>query len=231
MAVFLYNFTYSNLTAASKDRESDWLFRLLVSTVAMAVPFLVCAYLATKDLRVGRIGLPGMLGLILAVLSLGLTWRPISDGILRSRQEKNQSIKDRQAPQFGAVDLTGAAHRTQDYKGQVVLINLWATWCGPCRVEMPKLDELYRSRKDRGFVVFGISDEDADLQRRYWEFVPVTYPLLISGPNVPSIYRDIARYPAIFLIDRKGNLQTAPSPDQPFEEVQVAVDHLLDEAP
>jgi hypothetical protein len=57
--------------------------------------------------------------------------------------------------------------------------------------------------------------------------VPVSYPLLTQSGTVPSIYRDIARYPAIFLIDRKGRLEPAPSPDQPFEKVEAAVDELL----
>ena len=59
------------------------------------------------------------------------------------------------------------------------------------------------------------------------QMVPVTYPLLTMSGQVPNLYRDIARYPAMFLIDREGRLQTAPGPDQPFEEVQAAVDRLL----
>lgn len=64
-------------------------------------------------------------------------------------------------------------------------------------------------------------------QRRFVEQVPVTYPLLIVGGGVPVFYRDIARYPALFLIDRQGRLQPAPRPDEPFEKVQAAVDTLL----
>jgi len=92
---------------------------------------------------------------------------------------------------------------------------------------MPKLDRLYRERKDQAFIVFGLSDEDADLQRKYVEKVPVSYPLLTLRGEVPHLYRDIARYPAIFLIDRQGRLQTAPGPDQPFERVEAAVGYLL----
>jgi thiol-disulfide isomerase/thioredoxin len=112
-------------------------------------------------------------------------------------------------------------------EGEVVLVNIWATWCGPCREEMPKLDRLYRERKDHGFIVFGLSDEDVDLQRKYLEQVLVSYPLLTVSGEVPNFYRDIARYPAIFLIDRRGRLEPAPGPDQPFEKVGAAVDVLL----
>jgi len=76
-------------------------------------------------------------------------------------------------------------------------------------------------------VVFGLSDEDVNLQKRFLQLVPVTYPLLTVKGQVPNLYRDIARYPAIFLIDRNGRLQPAPSPDQPFETLQREVDALL----
>jgi hypothetical protein len=92
---------------------------------------------------------------------------------------------------------------------------------------MPKLDRLYQERKDQGLIVFGLSDEEVAVQRKYLQQVPVSYPLLTLSGQVPSFYRDIARYPAIFRIDRRGRLQPAPGPDQPFEKVEAAVDALL----
>jgi peroxiredoxin len=136
-------------------------------------------------------------------------------------------MRDVAAPPFDTPDLLGKVQRLQDQKGKVVLLSIWATWCGPCRQEMPKLDRLYRERENRGFIVFGLSQEDADLQRKFLEQVPVGYPLLTVQGSVPQIYRDIARYPAMFLIDRQGRLQPAPGPDQPFAKVEAAVDNLL----
>jgi peroxiredoxin len=137
------------------------------------------------------------------------------------------AMRDVAAPLFDTQDILGKTQRLAEHNGEVVLVNIWATWCVPCRVEMPKLDQLYRERKAQGFIVFGISNEDADEQKKFVQQVPVSYPLLTLGGNVPSLYRDIARYPAIFLIDRQGHLQPAPSPDQPFEKVEAAVDDLL----
>jgi thiol-disulfide isomerase/thioredoxin len=193
----------------------------------MTVPFLVTLALAIRDRRRNALALSGKVGLALAILSLGLAWKPVSDGITRSKQSRNLAMRNVSAPSFNTLDLLGKTQRLGDQKGKVVLVNIWATWCGPCREEMPKLDRLYRERKDQGFIVFGLSGEDVDLQRKYVEQVPVSYPLLTLRGEVPDLYRDIARYPAIFLIDRQGRLQPAPSPDQPFERLEAAVGDLL----
>ena len=254
LARALYSLVYTTLTQASSNREKDWLFRLSMSGLAMAVPFLVTVLLAwlgwrrqgqqqaasrSEKRRQQRstsgaaeatptaMPLVVKIGLVVAALSLLLLWKPIGDGTSRWKQERNLAMQGVPAPAFDTLDLDGNQQRLADHKGQVVLVNIWATWCGPCRAEMPALDRLYQEHKDQGLVVFGISSEDADLQRRFRQMVPVTYPLLTMSGQVPSLYRDIARYPALFLIDRQGRLQPAPGPDQPFEEVQAAVDRLL----
>jgi peroxiredoxin len=227
-ALFLYAVVYGTLTSLSTDLEKDWLRRLSLSTLAMTMPFLITLALARKDYRNHALSLSGRIGLAIAILSLGLAWKPASDGMTRSKQSRNMAMRDVPAPPFDTPDVLGKTQRLADQKGKVVLVNIWATWCGPCREEMPKLDQLYRARQQRGFIVFGLSDEDVDLQRRFVEQVPVSYPLLTLKGEVPNFYRDIARYPAIFLIDRRGQLQPAPGPDQPFEKVAAAVDGLLD---
>jgi thiol-disulfide isomerase/thioredoxin len=226
-ALVLYALVYSILARASADLEKDWLFRLSLSTLAMSLPFLVTLAFAIKDRHRRALSSSGKIGLAIAILSLGLAWKPVSDGISRWKQSRNLALRDVAAPPFETLDLLGKSQRLEDHKGEVVLVNIWATWCGPCRAEMPKLDQLYQQRKHQGFIVFGVSDEEVDVQRKYVEQVPVTYPLLTLRGEVPNIYRDIARYPAIFLIDRQGRLQPAPGPDQPFEKVEGAVDALL----
>lgn len=133
------------------------------------------------------------------------------------------------APAFDTMDILGKRQRLADYQGEVVLVNVWATWCGPCRAEMPALDQLYRERKDRGFVVLGMSDESIAAQKRFLEKVKVSYPLVILTGGAPHFYRDIARYPALFLIDRRGRLRPAPDPGQSFERLAASVDALLNE--
>jgi len=226
-ALLLYALVYGVLTYFSSDRERDWLFRLSVSTLMVTVPFLVTLALAIKDHRRAALSLSGKAGLALAILSLGLAWQPVSDGITRWKQTRNLAMRGVAAPLFDTRDLDGQTQRLEDQKGKVVLFNIWATWCGPCKSEMPKLDRLYRERKDQGFIVFGLSEEEVAVQRKFLERTAVSYPLLTLNGQVPSLYRQIARYPAIFLIDRGGRLQPAPGPDQPFEKLEATVAALL----
>lgn len=226
-ALFLYALVYSILTWRSPDLEKDWLFRLSVSTLAMILPLLFTLVLAIKDRRRNALPLTGKVGLAVAILSLGLAWKPVSDGITRSKQSRNMAMRDVEAPLFDTLDIQGKTQRLVDYKGDVVVVSIWATWCEPCRAEMPRLDRLYREGKDKGLAVFGLSDESVNVQRKYLGQVPVSYPLLTLSGELPHLYRDIARYPAMFLIDRQGRLQPAPGPEQPFEKVEGAVDALL----
>jgi len=225
LAVICHALVYATLTLLSHDHEKDWIFRLSASTIVMAVPLIVALLLLRKEPR--PLSTSAKAGLAFAVLSLGLAWHPISDGMLRFQQIRHLSMHDVPAPLFDTPDISGQTQRLADQRGKVVLISLWATWCPPCRTEMPKLDHLYQERKQQGLVIFGLSAEDADTQQKFVRQVPVSYPLLTVRGNVPDFYRDVVRLPSFVLIDRAGRLQVAPAGDQPLEKVQAAVDVLL----
>jgi cytochrome c biogenesis protein CcmG, thiol:disulfide interchange protein DsbE len=227
LALILYVLVYNGLLSTSKNVEQDWLFRLSISSAVMFVPFMIAVALAIKQHKQKLLNRSGMLGLAISTLSLMLVLKPMNDGITRWKQTKNMAMHDVDAPLFDTTDLSGNEQRLADQKGKVVLVNIWATWCPPCLAEMPKLDRLYHEKKDQGFVVYGISDEDANLQRKFLQRMPVTYPLLTVNGTIPSLYRDVARYPAIFLVDRNGKLQPAPSASQPFDKIEATVTALL----
>jgi len=218
---------YMTLTRASADRDADFVFRLTLTAIAMGVPFLLTSFLAMSDRRRSAFTTSGKIGLTLAVLSLALAWLPVKGLYDRVRQANNLALSGVEAPLFDTVDINGNQHRLADHEGKVVLVNIWATWCTPCRREMPDLERLYQERKDDGFMIFGISTEDLPTQQKFAEEVVVSYPLLTIEGDVPDLFTQTARYPANFLIDRNGRLQPAPSVDQPFENLEAAVDALL----
>ena len=215
------------LLALSSNPENNWRLRLFISSLALPIPFLATLALALKDRGQGALSLSAKIGLGIAVLSLLLIAKPAMDLRTRSKQSRNMAMHDVPAPTFDTLDIKGKPQRLADYKGKVVLVNIWATWCEPCRHEMPQLDKLYQSKQARGFIVLGISDEPIEKQQAFVRQVPVTYPLLAISPGVPAFYREIAKYPAIFLIDRDGKLRPAPNGSQGFRSVEEAVDSLL----
>ncbi len=225
-AQYLYRVVYRFLTHRSADTEKDWLLRLSLSTAAMALPGLIILVLGIVAWRRRMLTMPGKIGLALAILSLGLVAGPVRDGTKRWKQTQNAAMSQVPAPLFATPDINGNMQRLADHKGQVVIVNIWATWCGPCRVEMPRLEKLYREHAGDGLMIFGISDEPVETQKKFLERVPVTYPLLTLNGEVPDIYRDIARYPAVFLIDREGRLVPAPPPEKP-EQLFAAIDSLF----
>ena len=197
-AIFLYILVYTFLTRRSVDTEKDWLFRLSLSTVAMVVPCILILMVGIRDWRRHALTTPGKIGLALAVLSLALVAKPASDGITRWKQTRNMAMQNVPAPLFATPDIDGNMQRLTDHKGQVVVVNIWATWCGPCRIEMPKLDRLYREHANEGLVVFGMSNESIAKQKKFLQTVPVTYPLLTLDGEVPDFYRDIPATPQSF---------------------------------
>lgn len=229
LAVVLNVVLIQSLLALSPNPESNWRLRLIISSVGLVIPFLATLLLAMKKWRREKLGRPAKIGLGIAALSLLLVAKPVMDGVARGKQSRNMAMNNVPAPMFETPDLAGRTQRLADYRGKVVLVNIWATWCEPCRNEMPALDKLYQSRKASGLVVVGLSDESAETQRAFLSQVPVTYPLLTVTAGVPAFYRDIGKYPATFLIDRKGMLRSAPNQSAKFGKLEEAVDGLLKE--
>ncbi|MFL6375122.1 MAG: TlpA disulfide reductase family protein [Pyrinomonadaceae bacterium] len=107
---------------------------------------------------------------------------------------------------FTLTDLQGKPWSLRDLKGKVVLVNFWATWCAPCRKEMPDLDALYTRFKDEGLVILAIDDEEVAKITPFLKDKPVSYTVLLDpGRKVNDLYR-IDGIPKSFIYDRDGNL-------------------------
>lgn len=114
--------------------------------------------------------------------------------------------RDRQQANFTLSDLKGKSWTLQDLHGHVVLVNFWATWCPPCRKEMPDLNALYEQFKNQGLVILAISDEDASKVTPYLKLHPVSYPILLDPGRKVNDQFHIQGIPKSFVYDRNGKL-------------------------
>jgi cytochrome c biogenesis protein CcmG/thiol:disulfide interchange protein DsbE len=111
------------------------------------------------------------------------------------------------APDFTLNDLSGQPVKLSSLKGQVVLINFWATWCGPCKEEMPAIQQAYDARKGQGFSVLAVNlNEPAGDVQGYVSNLKLNFPVLLdAGDSVSNLYR-VRGYPTSFFIDRSGTV-------------------------
>jgi peroxiredoxin len=108
---------------------------------------------------------------------------------------------------FTLKDMNGATVRLADYKGKVLLLNFWATWCGPCRTEIPELVTLVDEHKAKGFEVLGVSIDDSPEQlRAFAQEMKMNYPSLLMLDDLDSAFGPMWALPTTFLIDRNGSI-------------------------
>ena len=123
------------------------------------------------------------------------------------------------APVFQLQGMDGKPVNLADLKGQVVMINFWATWCGPCRQEMPLLEQLYTKYKPMGFTLLGVNVEpDSTLAAGFLKKTPVTFPILFDTKSDVSKLYQVAGMPSTVIVDRKGNLRWVHKGYKPGDE-------------
>jgi cytochrome c biogenesis protein CcmG/thiol:disulfide interchange protein DsbE len=130
-------------------------------------------------------------------------------------------LKGKPAPEFALEDLSGKRVSLASYKGKAVLINFWATWCGPCKLETPWLVELRNQYVPQGFEVLGVSTDDidrgdpqklSDEKKEIANFVDrmhIPYPVLIDGDSLSKPYGGLDAMPTSFFVDRNGTVVAA----------------------
>jgi cytochrome c biogenesis protein CcmG/thiol:disulfide interchange protein DsbE len=169
---------------------------------------------ASRRSRYARIALVTASSLVAAVLLVSPNARVLAEQCWRcfagprvDATLNSSSAARNLAPNFALVDSRGATLRLSDYTGKVVLLDFWATWCPPCKAEMPWFAEFERRYKDRGLVVVGVSiDEDG------WKSVtpflarnPVNHRIVVGDEEIVKNYA-VENVPATFLIDRSGKI-------------------------
>jgi peroxiredoxin len=152
------------------------------------------------------------LGLMILLLAIGATWiafsRVPAETVTARAERSPLPRKGFAAPDFTLDTLDGQAITLSDLQGQVVLINFWASWCLPCREEMPAIQQVYEQYHDQGFVVLAVNLQEQDAQvAAFTDQLGLTFPVLMDRDgDVFDRYRVMA-LPSTFFVDRAGVIQ------------------------
>jgi cytochrome c biogenesis protein CcmG/thiol:disulfide interchange protein DsbE len=163
-------------------------------------------------------------GFLLGFLIYGCSpSRPVKAASLKPDKERHA------APDFALKDANGKTVRLSDYKGKVVLLDFWATWCGPCRIEIPWFMDLERKLKDQGFSVLGVSmdDEGWDAVKPFVNELGINYRIVIGNDSTAEKYGGIEALPTTFLIDREGKIAAVHVGLTSRNEIENGIEQLL----
>jgi cytochrome c biogenesis protein CcmG/thiol:disulfide interchange protein DsbE len=140
-----------------------------------------------------------------------------------SPEQEVSSLKGKAAPAFALEDLSGQKVSLASLKGKAVLINFWATWCAPCKIETPWMIELRSKYAAQGFEILGVAAEGDDLKKddkagrakdklaidKFVRRMGVPYPVLLDGDSISQAYGGLDSLPSSFFVDRKGMVVAA----------------------
>jgi len=143
-----------------------------------------------------------------AAFSLACLFQGCSTSAVKAAAAVKPDKDRREAPEFALKDADGKVVHLSDYKGKVVLLDFWATWCGPCKIEIPWFMELQRANKDKGLEVLGVAmdDEGWETVKPFLSDLKVNYRVVMGNDQTAQIYGGVDALPTTFLIDRSGRI-------------------------
>jgi thiol-disulfide isomerase/thioredoxin len=143
-----------------------------------------------------------IMGAGVVALVLGLAARPLLTPLL--------SAPSSPLPEFSFPDLSGQQHSVAEWRGKVLVLNFWATWCPPCREEIPELIALQKQYAEKGLQIVGIAIEDLEPVSEFIDFVDMNYPVLIAGDAGLALTRQLGNalgaVPYTLVVDRQGRI-------------------------
>jgi peroxiredoxin len=132
------------------------------------------------------------------------------------------------APEFTRTDFSGKQLKLSDYRGKIVLLNFWASWCPPCRDEMPLFSKWHRESHARGLRVIGVSmDDDAASVKQFLAAHPVTYPIVMGDIKLAETYGGVLGLPLSYLIDARGRIVARYQGETELVKIEAKIKELL----
>ncbi|HKS97783.1 MAG TPA: TlpA disulfide reductase family protein [Terriglobia bacterium] len=167
------------------------------------------------------------IALVVALYFANRYW--IAPVATRAKVAASASSDNPLAPDFALPELNGQTLRLSDYRGKVVLLDFWATWCGPCQMEIPGFVQLQNKYRDEGFTVIGVSlDDGTEPVKEFYNEFKMNYPVAMNGSKkVDLLYGGIIGLPTAFLIGRDGRIYAKHAGAQPNSVFEDEVKSLL----
>ncbi|VAX14562.1 hypothetical protein MNBD_GAMMA24-2731 [hydrothermal vent metagenome] len=141
----------------------------------------------------------------------------------------NQSHPHR--PDFSLPDLDGKLQSINNWNGNVIVVNFWASWCPPCRREMPSFIRLYKNYQKQGFVILGIALDDPQSVRKFLDPIGINYPILLgeeAGIKISNAYgNELGALPFTVVIDRKGRIIRSHPGELSYQQIEAMITPLL----
>jgi len=140
----------------------------------------------------------------------------------------NEPLLNKPAPEFTLRDLNGASLDLASFRGKVVLLNFWATWCGPCQVEMPVFAKWQQLYGPQGLQIVGISmDDEPALARKLSAKLKLNYPVAMGDEKLGQLYGGVMGLPLTYLIDRHGVIRAKYQGETDPKIIEAELKNLL----
>jgi cytochrome c biogenesis protein CcmG/thiol:disulfide interchange protein DsbE len=148
----------------------------------------------------------------------------------KSKANVKPDAERKSAPEFSLKDVDGRNVSLAEYKGKVVLLNFWATWCGPCKIEIPWFADFEQKYKDRGFAVLGVAmdEEGWTVVKPYIAESKINYRVVMGNDSVASLYGGVDSLPTTFVLDKDGKIASTHVGLVSKSDYENEIVHLLE---